>query len=259
MSSRGEGSVKRVRLLAYLEDYLGAREGRDACPNGLQVEGRTTIRKIVCGVSACRDLFERAADLSADAVLVHHGILWEGAPRELTGVQYQRVKRLIESGLNLLAYHLPLDRHPEVGNNALAARSLGLDHLEPFGRLDGLPLGFKGQFATPLPVDRFVERCRQVFGQEPLIYRHGPDPLASAAIVSGAAQRSFQDAIEEGLDLFLTGEVSEWVLHTAQESETHYVAAGHYATERLGIRALGEHLRDRFGLEVTFVDLPNPV
>ncbi len=251
--------VSRDDLLAYLGDYLAVHEGADVCPNGLQVQGSDSVGRIVCGVSACRELFERAVELGADAVLVHHGILWRGDPRELTGVQYDRVKRLFESNLNLLAYHLPLDRHPEVGNNAVAARALGLEELEPFGPYEGRPVGFKGRFAPPLAVDDFLERCRELFGQEPLVYRYGTDPLASAAIVSGAAQRSFHEAIAEKLDLFLTGEASEWVMHIAREAGTHYVAAGHYATERLGIQALAEHLQERFGLEVTFVDIPNPV
>lgn len=252
-------AVERQTLLGYLDEYLEATATADYAPNGLQVEGRAEIRKIVTGVSACSELFERARDAGADAVLVHHGIFWRGAPRVLTGIQLRRVKLLVENELNLLAYHLPLDRHPVVGNNAVAARRLGLGALEPFAEHEGRPIGFRGRLARPEPLSRFVERCAEVFGQQPLVYADGPDPLTSVAIVSGSAERSFFEAIDLGVDLFLTGEVSEWVMHTAREAGRHFVSAGHYPTERLGVQALGDHLAERFGLEVEFVDLPNPV
>lgn len=246
-------------LVAYLDEVLDARRGRDYGPNGLQVEGRDEIRKIITGVSACHELFVRAREAGADAVLVHHGLFWEGAPRVLTGHQVRRVAELIQGEMNLLAYHLPLDRHPELGNNVLAGRELGLVDLEPFALHEGLPIGFKGWFAEPIPAAELVGRCRRVFQQEPLAFLNGPDPVRSLGIVSGGAQREFLVAIDEGLDAYITGEVSEWVMNVAKEAKVHYLAAGHYATERLGIRALGEHLRERFGLDVEFIDVPNPV
>jgi dinuclear metal center YbgI/SA1388 family protein len=245
-------------LVAYLDQYLDSR-GRDYGPNGLQVEGREQIRKVVTGVSACQELFVRAREAGADAVLVHHGIFWEGMPRVLTGFQYRRVAELVRGEMNLLAYHLPLDRHPEIGNNAIAGRELGLTDLEPFGLHEGLPIGFKGRFAEPIPAAELVERSRRVFAQEPLAFLEGPDPVRTLGIISGGAQRDLYTAIHDGLDAYITGEVSEWVMNVAREARVHYLAAGHYATERLGIRALGEHLRDRFGIEVEFVDVPNPV
>jgi len=246
-------------LVAYLDEYLDAARGRDYGPNGLQVEGREEIRKVVTGVSACHELFARAREAGADAILVHHGLFWDGTPRVLTGHQYRRVAELIRGELNLLAYHLPLDRHPELGNNVLAGRELGLVDLEPFALHEGLPIGFKGRFAEAIPAAELVDRCRRVFQQEPLAFLNGPDPVRSLGIVSGGAQREFLVAIGEGLDAYITGEVSEWVMNVAKETTVHYLAAGHYATERLGIRALGEHLRDRFGLEVEFIDVPNPI
>lgn len=251
--------MNRDDLVRYLDTYLEADRGADYGPNGLQVEGRAEVRKVATGVSACAELFARAAAAGADAVLVHHGIFWRNTPQPLTGVQFRRVAALVEAGLNLIAYHLPLDRHPEVGNNALAARAFGLEELAPFALHEGLPIGFKGRFPTPIAAAELVARCQRIFGQEPLAFTTGPDPVSTLGIVSGGAQGELQQAIAEGLDAYLTGEVSEWVMNVAREAKVHYLAAGHYATERLGIRTLGEHLAKRFGLEVEFVDVPNPV
>ena len=251
-------TVRRDALVSYLDQYLDSR-GRDYGPNGLQVEGKEEIRKVVTGVSSCQELFVRAREAGADAVLVHHGLFWEGMPRTLTGFQVRRVAELIRGEMSLIAYHLPLDRHAEVGNNAVAGRQIGLAGLEPFGLHEGLPIGFKGSFPEPIAASELVERCRQVYQQEPLAFLSGPDPVRSLGIISGGAQREFYDAIADGLDAYITGEVSEWVMNVARESGTHYLAAGHYATERLGIRALGEHLAERFGIEAEFIDVPNPV
>jgi dinuclear metal center YbgI/SA1388 family protein len=250
-------SVNRDALISHLDQYLDSR-GRDYGPNGLQVEGREEIGKVVTGVSACQELFARAREAGADAVLVHHGLFWEGMPRTLTGFQYRRVAELIRGEMSLIAYHLPLDRHLEVGNNAVAGRQLGLRRIEPFGEHDGLPLGVKGLFPEAVPAEELVERCRQVYGQEPLAYLAGPESISTLGIISGGGQREFYSAIGEGLDAYVTGEVTEWVMNVAKETRTHYLAAGHYATERLGVRALGEHLAERFGIEVEFIDVPNP-
>jgi len=250
-------TVSRDALVSHLDQYLDSR-GRDYGPNGLQVEGREEIRKIVTGVSACQELFARAREARADAVLVHHGLFWEGMPRTLTGFQYRRVAELIRGEMSLIAYHLPLDRNLEVGNNAVAGRQLGLRRIEPFGEHDGLPLGVKGLFPEAVPAEELVERCRKVYGQEPLAYLAGPESISTLGIISGGGQREFYSAIGEGLDAYITGEVTEWVMNVARETRTHYLAAGHYATERLGVRALGEHLAERFGIEVEFIDVPNP-
>ena len=249
----------RDTLLAYLDEQLGT-EGKDYCPNGLQVEGTTEISRIVTGVSACRELFERSVEHQADAVLVHHGLFWEGDQRSVTGILYRRLKILFDADINLIAYHLPLDRHPTLGNNAVAARRFGIEAPRPFGVYDGLPLGFGGQLPTAMAPEAFAEQCREVFGQQPFAFADGPpETIRSAAFVSGAAERLFHQAIAEGYDAFVTGEVSEWVMNVARESNSHFFAAGHYATERLGVRALGEQLADRFGLEVEFIDVPNTV
>lgn len=251
--------MNRDLLLSYLDQLLDASRGRDYGPNGLQVEGKEEIRKIVTGVSACQELFVRAREAGADAVLVHHGIFWEGMPRVLTGFQYRRVAELVRGEMNLFAYHLPLDRHPELGNNALAGRDFGLVDLEPFGFHEGLPTGFQGKFPDPIALAELVARCRQVYAQEPLAFLSGPDPVRSLGIISGGAQREVYQAIDASLDAYITGEVSEWVMNVAKEARVHYLAAGHYATERVGIRALGEHLQEKFGVDVEFIDVPNPV
>jgi dinuclear metal center YbgI/SA1388 family protein len=247
-------------LVDYCDQLLAAREGKDYGPNGLQVEGRREVRKIVTGVSASVELFERARDAGADAVVVHHGILWEFlGTKPIVGFQYRRLAVLIEAGLHLVAYHLPLDRHPELGNNALAARALGLYSLAPFAEYHGAPVGFRGDYPDPIAPEELVRRCRELFGQEPIAFLSGPEAIRRVGIVSGGAQGELYQAIDAGLDAYLTGEVSEWVMNVAREAGIHFLACGHYATERLGIRALGEHLAARFGLEHEFVDLPNPV
>ncbi|HEY0781958.1 MAG TPA: Nif3-like dinuclear metal center hexameric protein [Thermoanaerobaculia bacterium] len=253
------GSIARQEIVDYLDRLLDADRGRDFGPNGLQVEGAPLIHKLVTGVSACEELFVRARETGADAVLVHHGLFWDGMPRQLTGFQYRRVATLIRGDMNLLAYHLPLDRHPEIGNNAIAARAFGLVDVTPFGMYEGLPIGCKGRFAEPIAAEELTFRCRKVFAQEPLAFLCGPDPVSTLGLISGGAQREVHDAIADGLDAYITGEVSEWVMNVARESKIHYLAAGHYATERLGVRALGEHLADRFGIAVEFIDVPNPV
>jgi dinuclear metal center YbgI/SA1388 family protein len=251
--------VERSELLSYLDTYLAADQVSDFCPNGLQVEGEPTVRRIVTGVSACLELFERARRRQADTVLVHHGIFWEGAPRTLTGFQRRRVAALIEGELNLIAYHLPLDRHPEVGNNAIAADRLELQNLEPFGSHDGVSLGFMGELPRPLAVSELLDRCRSVFNREPFCFAEGTAEISKVGVISGSAESSLHQAISAGLDAFITGEVSEWVMNVARECGIHFIAAGHYATERLGIEALGRHLCEKFAIEAFFEDIPNPV
>ena len=246
-------------LVDYCDRLLASPGTHDFGPNGLQVQGDREIRKIVSGVSGCVELFERAREAEADAVLVHHGIFWENLPRALVGHQHRRVAALIESGMHLVAYHLPLDRHGELGNNILALKGLGLFAAEPFAEYHGLPIGFRGRYPEGLPIGDLVQRCRELFEQEPLAFLAGPESVSTVGIVSGGAQGEIYQAIASGLDAFITGEASEWVLHVARENRIHFLACGHHATERLGIRKLGEHVAARFGLEHAFIDIPNPV
>lgn len=255
------GQISRDQLVAYLDALLEAGKRRDFGPNGLQVEGRPEIRKVVTGVSACLELFQKARAANADAVLVHHGIFWEGMARTLTGFQFRRVAELVAGGISLIAYHLPLDRHPDYGNNAVAARRFGLDDVAPFALYEGLPVGFKGRFEEPVPAAELTARVQAVYGtNQPLTgFLAGPDPVRTLGIVSGGGQREVYAAIDEGLDAYVTGEASEWVMNVVREAGIHYFAAGHYATEVFGVQALGEHLAQRFGIEVEFIDVPNPV
>ncbi|MEZ5331373.1 MAG: Nif3-like dinuclear metal center hexameric protein [Thermoanaerobaculia bacterium] len=251
--------IDRDDLVRYLDELLHSPGKADDCPNGLQVEGAQRVSKVVTGVSACLDLFQHADAVGADTVLVHHGIFWKGDPQQLTGWRMRRLAALVRPNLSLIAYHLPLDRHAELGNNALAARAFGLRDLVPFGDYEGEPVGFAGRFPAPIPPSALVQQAENVFGQAPLAFLEGPEEVSSLALVSGGAQRLIHQALDEGWDAYLTGEASEWVMNIAREGGIHFLAAGHYATERLGIRALGDHLADRFGLEVEFVDVPNPV
>lgn len=249
----------RDDLVRYLDSLLDAARDRDYCPNGLQVEGREQVERIVTAVSSCEELFVRARELGADAVLVHHGIFWDGQPMVLKGFHLRRVRQLIEGGLNLIAYHLPLDRHAELGNNILAARAFGLEQIVSFAPHRGLEIGFRGVFPRPLAEAELTRLCREIYDQEPLVLSGGKPEIRSLGIVSGGAQRELYAAIEAGCDAYITGEVSEWVMNVAREAGITYLAAGHYATERLGIRRLGEHLAEKFGLETHFIDIPNPV
>lgn len=251
--------VDRNQLVEHLDRLMEADVGTDYCPNGLQVEGAAHVRRVVTGVSACLDLFERARARRADAILVHHGIFWHGADAELTGVQYRRVRELLAGDLNLIAYHLPLDRHGTLGNNALAAQAFGLRDQRSFAKCKGLPVGFQGTFEDAIDLPELETRCRAIYGQKPLVFAGGPERIRTLGIVSGGAQRDLYAAIDAGLDAFITGEVSEWVMHLAQEAGIHYLAAGHYATERLGIRRLGEYVAETFPVDVEFIDIPNPV
>jgi dinuclear metal center YbgI/SA1388 family protein len=251
--------IATADLVQYLDQYLDSGAVEDYGPNGLQVEGAAHVHRLVTGVSACRELFVRARELAADAVLVHHGLFWRGTPYPLVGVQHGRVAELIRGDVALVAYHLPLDRHREVGNNALAARRLGLGELAPFGLHQGVNIGWRGALPAAIAAADLAARCAELYGQPPLLLGDAARPVRRVGIISGGAQREFLQAIDGGLDAYVTGEASEWVTNLARETGVAYVAAGHYATERLGVRALGEHLAERFGIECRFVDVPNPV
>ena len=253
--------MHRDQLVAYLDDHLNADAVSDAAVNGLQIEGRAEIRRLATAVSASAALFRAATAWGADAVLVHHGLLWRRAdPQPITGAVRERLRVLLLDEVNLIAYHLPLDRHPEHGNNAVLARELGLAQLEPFGTYHGATIGFAGVFAQPLTRDGLTPRVQQATGQPPLVFPADDEALiASVGIVSGGAPELFDEAVAAGLDAFITGEAREWVLHRAAEDGVTFVAAGHYATERFGVQALGDHLAARFDLEVQFFDFPNPV
>ena len=244
----------RDEILAFASELLDLDAYPDYGPMGLQVAGAREVRRIASGVSASLELFERAAAAGAQMLLVHHGLLWDRDSRVIDDAVRRRLKALFDADLTLAAYHLALDAHPEVGNNALLARELGIEPAEQFAEI-----GFGGPLDEPVSVHQFAERVREHLGSEPIVFAHGPERVERAAVVTGGAARHLADAAREGYDLFLTGEPAEPSLHTARELGIHFVAAGHYATERIGIQALAKLLAEQFDLDWEFIDLPNPV
>ena len=250
--------MQRDELVRYLNDLLRVDEFSDLGPNGLQVEGRREVNRVVTGVSACVELFEKAIELKADAIIVHHGIIWDFERPIFRGGYKKRVKLLLQHNINLLAYHLPLDAHDQLGNNIRIAQTLGLNNIQPFGEYKGQLIGFKGTLPH-VAAESFFTDIKEKINARALIFPFGPGKIVNVGIISGGAQKDVKQAVAQGLDVYVTGEVSEHIFHYAKEEGIHFVAAGHHATERFGIRALGDHLREMSGLDVHFVDIPNPV
>jgi len=247
-------------IVAYLDELLEVERFADLGPNGLQVPGAQQTTTVVTGVSAQRALFERAIEERAGLVLVHHGILWDFEPRRIGPAQATRLRLLLGHDIALAGYHLPLDAHPIHGNNALLADQLGAtSHARAFP-YKGEPIGAIARFDPDgVPAAELFERVARVTGRDPLVFDAGPPTIRTLGIVSGAAANTLSDAIDLQLDAFLTGEPKEHVMAQAREAGIHFLAAGHYATETLGIRRLGELLEARFGVRHVFVDIPNPV
>ncbi len=248
-----------TEIVAYLDDLLEAPAWDDYGPNGLQVPGTAETGLVATGVSAHLELFQRAAEAGAGLLLTHHGLFWEFHPRAMSPAMKARLEALFAADMALASYHLPLDAHPELGNNALICRELGFERAEPFGQARGRPIGFVGRSAEGVAADELVARCSRVFGQEPLVFDAGPELVRSIGVISGAGASSVADAAAAGLDAFLTGEPAEHVMADAREAGVHFIAAGHYATETFGVRALGDWLAERFGIRHLWVDIPNPV
>lgn len=249
-----------AQLIDHLDTLLTPGSFSDFGPNGLQVPGPEEVGTVVTGVSASAELFERAAERGADLVIVHHGLFWDRQPLALTAAAKRRLQLLFDNDMALAAYHLPLDGHPEVGNNALIAQGLGCVERTAFGLHKGVPIGVRGRFdGDGIAADELVARVRRLTEREPLAFLHGPDPVRSIGIVSGGGADYLADAASAGLDAFLTGEPAERVMTQAAEEGVHFVAAGHYATETFGVRRLGDLLAERFGIEHIFVDIPNPI
>jgi len=247
--------VTVLDLISDLDALLRPADYDDYSPNGLQVPGPEEVRTLATGVTASVDLFERAAAEEAQLVLVHHGLFWKGMPQHVDRSMYRRLRPLFLSDMALAAYHLPLDAHPEVGNNAILARELGAERLE---RLE--PIGFVGHFpGEGIDAEELAQRVHQVTGREPLHLAYGPARVRTIGIVSGGAASFLGDAIALGLDAFLTGEPAERVLAQSREAGIHFFAAGHYATETFGVRALGDRLSEQFGVRHVFLDDPNPI
>ncbi len=246
--------------IAELDKLLQPGRFKDYCPNGLQFPGKNEIRKLATGVTASAELFERAIAAQADLLVVHHGLFWGSTALPIDPSMKRRLKLLFDSDMSLAAYHLPLDAHPQVGNNALIARALGADTLEPFALHDGEPIGFVARFpGDGIDAKDLFLRVTDLTQRTPLVFDAGPEQISKLAIVSGAGNDYLQDAVAAGADAFLTGEPAERVMSEAQEGAIHFIAAGHYATEIFGVKRLGEHLSERFALKHTFIDVPNPI
>ena len=244
----------RDEILAFASELLDLASYPDYGPMGMQVAGSREVQRLACSVSASLELFERTASSGAQMLLVHHGVFWDRDSRVIDDAARRRLKALFDAEITLAAYHLALDAHPEVGNNALLARELGIDPSEAFAGI-----GFGGPLDKPVSVAEFTARVRENVGGDPVVFGHGPERIERAAVITGGGARYLADAAREGYDLFLTGEPAEPTLHTARELGIHFVAAGHYATERIGIQALTRRVAEEFDLDWEFIELPNPV
>jgi dinuclear metal center YbgI/SA1388 family protein len=249
--------MNRGDLEIYLNQYLNIEEFKDLCPNGLQVEGCGNVNKIITAVSASMELFERAINEKADTIIVHHGIIWNFERPVYRGSYKNRVKILLDNHINLFAYHLPLDAHLEVGNNVQIAQKLKLKNITPFGEYNGKLIGVKGELPAVNDEELFL-RIKEEINIDTLFYPYGPHKISKVGIISGGAQKDVKQAVEQGLDMYITGEVSEYNLHYAKEEKIHFASCGHHATERFGVAALGEHLKEKFALNVNYIDIPNP-
>jgi dinuclear metal center YbgI/SA1388 family protein len=246
--------IKRADLVTYCDDYLDIGIFKDYCPNGLQVEGKESIKKIVSGVTANQALIDAAIEQRADLLLVHHGFFWKGEEPVLTGIKKRRLKALLQNDMNLLAYHLPLDANKSLGNNVLLAKKLGIKPQQYFSTNEIALLGIIEKQSG----EEFRQYISEVLNREPL-HITADSMISTVALCTGAAQSYINQAIDLGVDAFISGEVSENTWHIAKENNIHYFAAGHHATERYGVQALGEHLAAKFSLEHIFIDIDNPI
>jgi dinuclear metal center YbgI/SA1388 family protein len=250
----------RDEILGYCGELLDSAAFEDYGPNGLQVPGRKEVTRIATGVTANLETIERAVQSGAELVMTHHGLLWGDEVSPLSVPMASRLKALLCSDCSLAAYHLPLDAHPEIGNNALLRDALGLEPDErPFGQAKGSAVGLIGRTEQPIEVAELSRRLGEAVGREPLVFDAGPERISTVGIVTGAGGFALHEAGPMGLDALVTGEPSEPVMGEAREYGVHFLAGGHYATEVFGIRRLGELVAERFELEHEFIDVPNPV
>jgi len=244
------------KLCEFCDEYLEVDEFNDYCPNGLQVEANSQVENIVCGVTASQALIEAAIEQGADTLIVHHGYFWKGESQPITGYKGKRIGSLIKNNINLLAFHLPLDAHPEVGNNVQLGRIMDWKVTASFGEQNLVLEGRLPQAQTLAEVSQQIE-AKLATGTLPI--SAGDHPIERIAWCTGAAQGFIEAAAERGVDAFVSGEISEPTFHLAREMGIHYIAAGHHATERYGVQALGKIIADRFGVQQQFIDIPNPV
>jgi len=245
--------LELTQLVDYLDSYLRSKEIEDSSLNGLQVEAGREVTKVALVVDCSIPAFEKARNNGAELIIAHHGLIWDKAP--ITGPMYRRVKFLIENQMGLYAAHLPLDMHPEVGNNAQLARLGGLRNPSAFARHRGSDIGYIGELPG-IPLGELLLRLQAGLGAQPRVFSFGPDRISFLALCSGRADRDLKEAIEKGADTYLTGETSHEAVSLARDAGVNLIFGGHYATETLGLKALGSHIHDTFGLEVVFIDEP---
>ena len=247
-------------IVEYCNNLLRINEFSDYCPNGLQVEGISEVNRIICGVTACQDLIEAAIEKQADVLLVHHGYFWKNEDAVITGIKRKRIQRLLEYGISLLAYHLPLDGHPELGNNATLAQRLNIKNAECMMQGPSKGLLWNGELASAVSADVFVSFIEKQLKRKPLhLSDTSNKTIKTIGWCTGGAQHYIEDAAAMGLDAFISGEVSEQTFHLAKELDIHYFAAGHHATESYGVQALSANVSEKFKIEAEFVDISNPV
>ena len=252
--------AERRQILEFCDELLSIADFEDYGPNGLQVPGAEQVSRIATGVTANLELLRRAVDSGAELILIHHGLLWGDEVSPLSVPMASRLRALLCANVSLAAYHLPLDAHPGIGNNALLRERLGLEaERQEFGMAKGRAIGVVGRAPQPLAISELRERLGSATGQEPLVFDAGPDRISTVGVVTGAGGFALHEAGPLGLDAVVTGEPSEPVMGEAREYGIHFLAGGHYATETFGIRRLGELVAERFGVEHEFIDVPNPI
>lgn len=247
-----------TEITHYTDKYLSIGGFKDYCPNGLQVEGKQDVGKVATAVTASLSIIEQAKEWGADCLLVHHGYFWKNERAQVVGMKKRRLQALLSADISLLAYHLPLDAHPVVGNNVQIAHRLGISNLEPLQKSSKAPIGNVGMLDTPIDVHEFVSKCGHSLGHEPIHIDSGVREVQRIAWCTGGAQHMIDDAVERNADVYLTGEISEQTVHIARECGIHFIAAGHHATERYGVQALAAHLAQKFNLEHQYFDEINP-
>jgi dinuclear metal center YbgI/SA1388 family protein len=251
-------TVSNRQLLALLNELLKPEKVKDYCPNGLQVEGKREITKLVTGVTASQALIDHAVSIKADAILVHHGYFWKGESPCITGMKRNRIHTLMQHNINLYAYHLPLDIHPSLGNNAQLAKLLGIVDVSPREQNYPQSVVMQGRFADGISATELTNLLSNVLTRLPLHESANKTNIETVAWCTGGGQGYIELAAENGIDAYITGEVSEQTIHTAREMDIHFYAAGHHATERYGVKALGEFIQQELEIETVFVDIDNP-
>lgn len=251
--------VLRAELIDYLDTLLNAKQIKDYCPNGLQVEGKQEIKKIVTGVTASEALIDAAIEQNADAILVHHGYFWKGEAYPIVGMKKNRIGKLINNDISLIAYHLPIDVHYELGNNAQIGKLLALSNVRPAPEFTPEGIIMLGEYDEPKHIEEVASDINVALNREPLVSDARQQKVKSLAWCTGGGQSYIDQVAELNVDLFLTGEASEQTIHSSRELGIDFIAAGHHATERYGVKMVGEHLAKKFGLDVQFIDIHNPV